>query len=132
MRGPETEIIEKMFAAFAAKDIAQAMSTVSEEALWIHHGTSKLPAMRFIGKNGVQKFFETNFNSMQMEYFRVQQIVQQDKLVLALGEEKFTITGREGNMAQKWVQVYKVENGLITRMDEFATSAEDADYGIVA
>lgn len=132
MSSPETRTVEKMFAAFDAKDIAQALATVSTDTLWVHHGTNKLPPMRFIGKHGVQQFFETNFNSMQMEYFRVKQLVQQGKLVIALGEEKFTMAGREGAMAQQWVQVYTVENGLITRMDEFATSAEDTDYGVVA
>lgn len=132
MRSLETEVVEKMFAAFAAKNVADAVSTVSEGTLWIHHGTSKLPPMRFVGKNGVRQFFETNFNSMRMEYFRVNQIVQQGKFVIALGEEKFTMAGRDGAMAQKWVQVYTVENGLITHMDEFATSAENTDYGVVA
>lgn len=132
MSAPEIKVVEKMFAAFAAKDVVQAVGTVSDDTLWIHHGTSKLPPMRFVGKSGVQKFFETNFHSMQMEYFRVQQILHQGKLVIALGEEKFTMTGRDGAMAQKWVQVYNVENGLITRMDEFATSAEIEEYGIVS
>lgn len=131
MSSPETQIVEKMFAAFAAKDATQAVSTVSEDTLWIHHGTTKLPPMRFVGRNGVRQFFETNFNSMQMEYFRVKKIVQQGKLVIALGEEKFTMSGRDGAMAQRWVQVYAIENGLITRMDEYATSAEDVDYGVV-
>lgn len=132
MSESEITVVEKMFAAFAARNVVQAVSTVSDDTLWIHHGTSKLPPMRFVGKDGVQKFFETNFHSMQMEYFRVQQLVHQGKLVIALGEEKFTMTGRDGAMAQKWVQVYTVEKGLISRMDEFATSAEDTDYGIVA
>jgi len=132
MSSPETNVVEKMFAAFATKDVAQAVSTVSDDSLWTHHGTGKLPPMRFVGKKGVTQFFETSINTMQMEYFRVKQIVQQGKWVIALGEEKFTVAGREGAMAQKWVQVYTVEKGLITRMDEFATSAEDADYGVVA
>jgi ketosteroid isomerase-like protein len=132
MRSAEVQVVEKMFAAFAAKNVEQAVSTVSDDTLWIHHGTTKLPPMRFVGKNGVRQFFETNFNTMKMEYFGVREIVQQGKWVIALGQEKFTMAGREGVMAQQWVQVYTVENGLITRMDEFATSAEDADYGVVA
>lgn len=131
MSSPEKSVVEKMFAAFDAKDVAAAVSTVSDDTLWIHHGTQKLPSMRFVGKNGVKQFFETNFNSMKVEYFRVKQIVQDGKTVIAMGEEKFFMAGRDGELAQKWVQVYTVENGLITRMDEFATSADDADYRVV-
>lgn len=131
MSSPEKAVVEKMFAAFDAKDVTAAVSTVSDDTLWIHHGTQKLPSMRFVGKNGVKQFFETNFNSMKVEYFRVKQIVQDGKTVIAMGEEKFFMAGRDGELAQKWVQVYTVENGLITRMDEFATSADDADYRVV-
>lgn len=131
MSTPETHVVETMFAAFAAQDVAKAVSTVSDDVLWIHHGTGKLPPMRFVGKNGVTQFFETSTSSMQMEYFRVKQIVQQGPLVIALGEEKFTMPGQERPLAQQWVQVYTVENGLITRLDEFATSAEEADYRVV-
>lgn len=132
MRTPEKTVVEKMFAAFADQDVAAAVSTVSEGTVWIHHGTQKLPSMRFVGRKGVQQFFEINFTTMQMDYFRVKQIVQDGQVVIALGEERFTMAGREGAMAQKWVQVYTVENGLITRMEEFATSVDDKDYGVVA
>ncbi|WP_447593434.1 nuclear transport factor 2 family protein [Aquipseudomonas campi] len=132
MRTPEKTVVEKMFAAFADQDVAAAVSTVSEDTVWIHHGTQKLPSMRFVGRKGVQQFFEINFTTMQMDYFRVKQIVQDGQVVIALGEERFTMAGREGAMAQKWVQVYTVENGLITRMEEFATSVDDKDYGVVA
>lgn len=132
MRTPEKTVVEKMFAAFADQDVAAAVSTVSEDTVWIHHGTQKLPSMRFVGWKGVQQFFEINFTTMQMDYFRVKQIVQDGQVVIALGEERFTMAGREGAMAQKWVQVYTVENGLITRMEEFATSVDDKDYGVVA
>ncbi|WP_454256029.1 nuclear transport factor 2 family protein [Pseudomonas sp. Marseille-Q8238] len=132
MRTPEKTVVEKMFAAFADQDVAAAVSTVSEDTVWIHHGTQKLPSMRFVGRKGVQQFFEINFTTMQMDYFRVKQIVQDGQMVIALGEERFTMAGREGAMAQKWVQVYTVENGLITRMEEFATSVDDKDYGVVA
>lgn len=132
MSSPEKAVVEKMFAAFNAKDLAGAVSTVSDNTLWIHHGTQKLPSMRFVGKSGVKQFFETNFNSMKVEYFRVKQIVQDGKLVIAIGEEKFFMVGRDGELAQKWVQIYTVENGLITHMDEFATSVDDADYRVVS
>lgn len=131
MPTPEQRVVAKMFAAFAEKDVAAALTTVSQNTLWIHHGTQKLPSMRFIGLPGVKQFFEINFSTMEMEYFRVKSLLQDGNTVVALGEEKFTMQGKPGAMAQKWVQVYTVESGLITRMEEFATSAADADYGVV-
>jgi ketosteroid isomerase-like protein len=43
-------------------------------------------------------------------------------MVVVLGQEhqKVKATGKE--LKQKWVQVYTVENSLITKMEEFAAS----------
>lgn len=132
MKTPEMAVVEKMFSAFHAQNVEQAVSTVSEDTLWIHHGTQKLPSMRFVGKNGVRQFFVTNFTAMAVDYFRVQKIIESGHMVMAFGEEQFSMTGQPGKMAQKWVQVYTVEQGLITRMEEFATSVDEQDYGVVA
>lgn len=130
MSTPEKLVVEKMFSAFYEKDLDAAVSTVSDDATWIHHGTQKLPSLRFLGKSGVRKFFETSFNVMKIEYFRVNQMIQDGNLVVVFGEEKFLI--EDGAMVQKWVQIYTVKSGLIARMEEFATSVKDADYGVVA
>jgi ketosteroid isomerase-like protein len=132
MATPERHIVEKMFQAFQQQNLADAVGTVSEDTLWIHHGSQKLPSMRFEKKAGVRQFFETNFTQMQVDYFQVDRILQDGHTVIAFGKERFTMAGMEGAMAQKWVQVYTVENGLITRMEEFATSVDDKDYGVVA
>jgi len=131
MSTAQKAIVEKMFSAFAAQNLEDAVSTVSEDTLWIHHGTQKLPSMRFVGAKGVRQFFEINFNTMHTEYFEVKQILESGNQVIAFGDEAFTMAGREDTLAQKWVQIYTVENGLITRMEEFATSADDKNYLVI-
>ena len=131
MPTPEQSVVAKMFAAFAQKNVDEALTTVSSDSLWIYHGTQKRPSIRYVGQRGVRQFFETNFSTRQTEYFRVTSLLQDGNTVIALGEEKFTVTGQPEALAQKWVQVYTIEGGLITRMEEFATSAADADYGVV-
>jgi ketosteroid isomerase-like protein len=132
MSTPERRAVEAMFTAFRNHDLQGALRTVSDDTVWIHHGTQKLPSLRFVHKKGVEQFFAINFASMKMEYFRVNRFLQDGNTVAAFGEEKFTMEGQEGAMAQKWVQVYTVDNGLITRMEEFATSVDDADYRVVS
>lgn len=128
----EQIVIDKMFEAFANQNVADAVATVSEDTVWIHHGSQKLPSLRFEGKSGVTQFFETNFNTMHVEYFDLLKTVQQGDTIIVLGKEKFTMDGQEGFFAQKWVQVYTVKNGLITRMEEFAGSVPDEEYMVVA
>ncbi|OTG94976.1 nuclear transport factor 2 family protein [Acinetobacter sp. ANC 3832] len=127
----EKTIVDKMFLAFSAQNLDAAVATVSDDTVWIHHGTQKLPSLRFEGKSGVREFFNTNFTTMHAEYFDILKTIQQDDTVVVLGQEKFFIDGQEGYAAQKWVQVYTVKDGLITRMEEFATSREDSEYIIV-
>ena len=43
-------------------------------------------------------------------------------MVLVIGQEHQRIKATGKELKQKWVQVYTVENNLITRMEEFATS----------
>ena len=124
-------IVDRMFDAFNAKDIIGAISTVSDDTIWIHHGSQKMPSVRFEGKSGAEKFFLTSFNAMKIDYFRPLTFIEQDKKVVVLGEESFVMEGIDGKLSNKWVQVYTVENGLITRMEEFATSADAKSYMVV-
>ena len=128
----EQSIVDKMFEAFRTQNLEHAVATVSEDTVWIHHGSQKLPSLRFEGKSGVTQFFATNFNTMHVEYFDILKTIQQGDTIVVLGREKFTVDGQQGFLAQKWVQVYTVKNGLITRMEEFATSIPDEEYMVVA
>lgn len=127
----EKQVIDRMYAAFYAQNLEDAVATVSEDVVWIHHGSQKLPSQQFEGKSGVSKFFNFFFTSMKAEYFRIMTTIQQDSTVVVTGEEKFFMEGNPEPLAQKWVQIYTVKNGLITRLEEFATSVDPASYQVV-
>lgn len=127
----EQSVIDKMFLAFAQQNLEEAIATVSDDTVWIHHGSQKLASLKFEGKSGVTEFFKTNFTTMKVEYFDILQTIQQGETVVVIGKEKFSIDGQDGYAAQKWVQIYTVQQGLITRMEEYATSVEDAEYLII-
>jgi len=121
--------IDKMYAAFGSQDLQTALSTVTENTLWIHHGTTKMPGMRFEGKQAVGKFFQMFFKA-KFDYFRPLIFVESDDKVVVQGEESFT-TVEQGTLSNKWVQVYTLENGLISKLDEFSTSLDDKDYQVI-
>jgi ketosteroid isomerase-like protein len=56
--------------------------------------------------------------------FEPLQYIVEGNMVVIIGREhqKIKRSGRE--LKQKWVQIYTVENNLITKMEEFATSEE--------
>ena len=131
MSTPEKSVLDRMVAAFGAQDAHAAAATVTDDSVWIHHGTQKLPSMRFEGKAAVTKFFEINFTTMSVEQFEVLSMVQEGDVVAVFGREKFTMSNAEGDFTQKWVQVYTFRDGLIARMEEYATSAPESDYNVI-
>lgn len=124
-------IVDRMYEAFNAKDMAAALATVTDDTLWIHHGSQKMPSVRFENKSGVEKFFGTSFHAMKIDYFRPLTFIEQGDTVVVLGEESFVMDGIEGKLTNKWVQVYTVTHGLISKMEEYVTSADPATYMVV-
>ena len=131
-RTVEQITLDKMYAAFAAQNVEAAVETVSDDSVWIHHGTQKLPSLRFEGKAGVNQFFQANFTTLKVEYFDILNTYQQGNTIIVTGKEKFIKVEDGSILAQKWVQIYTFENGLITRMEEFASSAADEDYIVIS
>ncbi len=113
-----------MFAAFSSGDIESLVETVSDDTLWIYHGTQIIPAGQFEKKEGVRNFFSNILDKTEIILFEPQQYIVEGNMVVVTGREhqKIKRSGRE--LKQKWVQIYTVENDLITRMEEFATSEE--------
>lgn len=126
-QSPRT-VVDRMFAAFQAKDLAAALATVSEDTLWIHHGSQRMPSVRFEGKSGAEQFFATSFSAMKIDYFRPLGFVGEGETVVVLGEERYEMDGIAGKLSNRWVQIYTVTEGLIRKMEEFATSADAAAY----
>lgn len=113
-----------MLEGFAAGDVDKIVETVSEDTVWVYHGTHIIPKGEFRGKEGVRKFFTNIFERTEMIEFEAEQYIVQDNVVVIRGNEhqKTKRSGRE--LKQKWVQLYTVENDLIVQMEEFASSEE--------
>jgi ketosteroid isomerase-like protein len=124
MKNSAKTVVEKMFSAFSSGDIEKFVETVSEDTVWIYHGTQIIPAGTFEKKEGVRTFFSNILDKTEIINFEPQQYIVEGNTVVVLGREhqKVKRSGRE--LKQKWVQIYTVENDLITRMEEFATSEE--------
>lgn len=124
MKNTAREVVDKMFTSFASGDVDGFVATVSEDTVWIYHGTQIIPAGVFEKKEGVKTFFTNIMERTEIINFEPQEFIVEGNKVVVLGREhqKVKRSGRE--LKQKWVQIYTVENELITKMEEFATSEE--------
>lgn len=119
--------VDRMFEAFAAEDVDGLLETVSEDTKWIYHSTQRIPAAEFSGKDGVARFFQSIFDNVEVLEFQPLQFVAEGDTVVVVGREHQRIKRSGKERKQRWVQVYTVENGLISHMEEFAytTSADE-------
>ena len=117
-------VVAKMFEAFSSGHVEKFVDTVSEDTVWIYHGTQIIPAGTFEKKEGVRAFFTNIMERTEIINFEPLQYIVEDNVVVVIGKEhqKVKRSGRE--LKQKWVQIYTVENDLIIKMEEFATSEE--------
>lgn len=124
MKNPAKTVVEKMFTAFSSGNVEKFVATVSEYTVWIYHGTQIIPAGTFEKKEGVRTFFTNIIERTEIINFEPQQYIVEGNMVVVIGREhqKVKRSGRE--LKQKWVQIYTVENDLITKMEEFASSEE--------
>ncbi len=124
MKNSAKSVVEKMFTAFGSGDVENFVATVSNDTVWIYHGTQIIPKGTYEGKEGARKFISGILNNTEILNFEPQEYIVEGNKVVVLGQEhqKVKRSGRE--LKQKWVQIYTVENDLITKMEEFATSEE--------
>lgn len=124
MKNSAKTVVEKMFSAFSSGDIEKFVATVSENTIWIYHGTQIIPKGIFEKKEGVRAFFSNIIEKTEIINFEPQQYIVEGNMVVVLGREHQRVKRSGRELKQKWVQIYTVENELITKMEEFATSEE--------
>ncbi|WP_157884422.1 nuclear transport factor 2 family protein [Chryseobacterium kwangjuense] len=130
MKTQARQAVDKMFEVFAQQNIDAIVDAFSDDTVLIHHGTQIMPSAKFIGKEGARMFFEFNINALEVVYFNINEFVEagNDKLFV-FGNEHFISKQDQSEMKNRWVQIYTVKDGLITKMEEFASSAAPESYG---
>lgn len=123
------QIVDKMFRAFGAKDVDAVVDTFSDDAVLIYHGTQVMPAAKFQGKDGARMFFEFNINALNVVFFNTNEFVEEGNRLIVLGNEHFISRQDGAHLKNAWVQIYIITDGLISKMEEFATSAQPNQYG---
>lgn len=124
MKNSAKAVVEKMFSAFGSGDVEKLVATVSNNTVWVYHGTQIIPKGTFEKKEGVRTFFSNILAKTEIISFEPQQFIAEGNTVVVLGQEHQRVKRSGRELKQKWVQIYTVEHNLITRMEEFATSEE--------
>jgi len=122
MKNIPQSVVEKMFAAFGSGDVEKFLETVSDDTVWVYHGTQVIPKGTYEGVEGARRFITGILDNTEILNFEPLEYISQDSKVVVLGREHQRVKKSGKELKQQWVQIYTVENELITRMEEFATS----------
>ncbi len=57
MKNSAKKVVENMFDAFSSGDADRFVATVSDDTVWIYHGTQIIPQGRFEKKGRCENFF---------------------------------------------------------------------------
>jgi len=119
-----TDIVQTMYAAYGNADMDALKDTLSDDIVWIYHGTDEIEhAGTYQGKDGVMGFFDDVNAHIDYLDFQPTQFLAQGSTVVVLGQEKQKIRRNGEILEQGWVQIFSVNNGQIDRMEEFSNTA---------
>lgn len=79
-------VVDKMLTAFIVGDVDAILETVSEDTVWIYHGTPVIPKGEYRGKSGVRKFFTSILKETEVIKFEPERFIVQDNIVVILGK----------------------------------------------
>lgn len=65
MKNSAKAVVEKMFSAFGSGDVEKFVETVSDNTVWIYHGTQIIPKGVFEKKEGVRTFFSNILDKLK-------------------------------------------------------------------
>lgn len=68
-------LVDKMLSAFAEGNVDAIVETVSQDTVWVYHGTQVIPKSEFHGIEGVSKFFTRILNGTEKLKFEAEQFI---------------------------------------------------------
>jgi len=119
------ETVERMFAAFGARDLDALLETVHPDSRWTYFGANPQPnRAEFTGRPQVRRFFERILEHLEITTFNTDQFVVEGDTVAIFGSESGTVKATQQPFRNEWSQKYVVRDGLIVEMAEYNIQVE--------
>lgn len=117
--------VRDLYAAFNSGSMARIEALLAEDVVWIFHGPEHvIPyAGTFHGRAGVAQFFAGIAQTIEVHEIGVGDFVVAGNQVGVPGWERARGRRTGGEYTARWLHLFTVEGGLITRFEEFTDSA---------
>lgn len=113
--------VQSAYQAFGSGDLPAVLATLDDSIEWVIPGPSDLPiAGTMRGKQEVQTWFEQLGQHLQIQRLEPYDFIAQGDKVVALLHGEYTIPHNGRRVTDELAHVFTVQNGKITRFQEFA------------
>ena len=110
--------------AIRRRDLEAILRTLSEDVIWEFPYTSSIPfSGRYEGREAVRGFFKAVGSSVEVREFSVKRTIVEADTVVAFGHERFVVKRTGVDWSTDWIQVHRVDRGLICSFREYADTA---------
>jgi len=130
-----TQIVKDAYAAFGRGDIQAILNSLDDNIVWhgVYGASAKVPTSgERRGKAAVATFFKQVGETVKFSRFDTKEFIATGDKVVALGHYTAT-TNVGGSFDSDFAMVFTLQNGKVTRFQEFMDSAQlNAAYSVGA
>jgi len=113
-------LIKQFHTWVAAGNFDRALQLFADDACIIFHGPANNPlAGRYEGQEGVERFFSTIGNFVEIEHFSADEFIDAGNIVVVLGRERSKVKATGKVFDVPWVQIWRTCDGKITALTDF-------------
>jgi uncharacterized protein len=128
------QLVQQAYDAFKKGDISGVLGTLSENVDWFIPGPEEV--IRFAGRRRgpqqVAEFFSALAETQTAEMFEPRDFMASQDKVVVLGTQRWRVNSTGITYEDEWAHVFTIENGRITKFQEYHdTAAEAAAQGDV-
>ncbi len=120
-----SELVQQGYTLFSQGDIPGVLKLMSPNVAWVLPKLENVPFTgSFQGVEGVAQFFSALSGAIDLLNYEPREFIAQGNKVVVLGANRYRVKGQKDEYEEKWVDVLTVENGKITRYEQYGNTAQ--------
>lgn len=120
-----TALVQQGYKLFTQGDIPGVLKLMSPNVAWELPKLENVPFTgKFQGVEGVGRFFTALAGAIDLLKFEPREFIAQGNKVVVLGESRYRVKDHKEEIDDRWVDVLTVENGKITRYEQYGNTAQ--------
>jgi ketosteroid isomerase-like protein len=119
-----TRLVQQFYQSQKVGDMESLLNSLARDVQWELPAMENVPfAGKWQGREGVGQFFGKVSEAQDVVEFEPEEYITQGNKVVVLGRFTMRVKATGRNVSSTWAHVWTVENGQITRFNEYVDTA---------